>query len=110
MTSVSVINNVERNLGDSKTTPVQNGRRRWNAGSFVSAFFGFVCGLGGLAIGFLTVSELVVAGTSLYTIGTVLIGTSLILFGLAAHCLDRADAVDKAIRLELCRKHGLKIE
>ena len=110
MTSVSAIDNVERSLGDSMTTPAQNGRRRWNAGSFVSAFFGFVCGLGGLTIGFLTVSELTVPSTGLYTSGTVLIGTSLILFGLAAHCLDKADAADKAMRLERCRQQGLKID
>lgn len=106
MTTATAINKI--GFDDGNMTPMQRSLRRWNARLFVSAFFAIVSGLGGLTIGFLSTVELVVPSTTHYTIGTVLIGASFILFGLAAHCLDKADAADKAIRLEYCRLHGLK--
>ena len=108
MTTVTAMNKIDQGLTDRNRTPKQQTLRRWTAGLFVSAFLGVVSGFGGLALGFLTMGGLVVTSTGLYTFGTVLIGASFIMFGLAAHCLDRADAADKEIRLEYCRQHGLK--
>ena len=108
MTTVTAINKIGESIAEQKTMPVQLTLRRWNASLFVSVVLGIVSGLAGLTIGFLTLLEIVVPSTTLYTIGTVCIGTSFVLFGLAAHCIDKADAVDKAIRLEYCRQHGLR--
>lgn len=110
MTTITAINEISGSLAMGNTTPLQQSLRRWNVGLFVSAVLGAVSGLVGLTIGFLTLLELVVPSTTLYTISTVLIGASFVLFGLAAHCLDRADAADQAVRLEYCRQHGLKDE
>lgn len=107
MTSVTAINKIDHGLADSSKTPTQQALRRWTAGLFVSAFFGVVSGFGGLALGFLTTGGLIVSSTSFYAIGTLLVGASFTLFGLAAHCLDKADAADKAIRVENCRQQLL---
>jgi hypothetical protein len=110
MTTVTAIDEIGGSLLDRSTTPAQQSLRRWNAGVFVLAVLGAVSGLVGLTIGFLTLLEIFVPSTTLYTISTVLLGASFILFGLAAHCIDRADAADKAMRLEYCRQHGLTDE
>lgn len=107
MTTVTAIDEIGGSLLNRSTTPAQRSLRRWNAGVFVSAVLGAVSGLVGLTIGFLTLLEIFVPSTKLYTISTVLLGASFILFGLAAHCIDRADVADKARRLEYCRQHGL---
>lgn len=109
MTTVTAINKIGGSLAN-RNTAVRQSRRRWTAGLFVSAVLGAVSGLVGLTIGFLTLVELFVPSTILYTSGTVLIGASFILFGLAAHCLDKVAEADKAIRLEYCRQHGLRDE
>ena len=108
MTTATAINNIDRSFADASSTQTQESFRRWTAALFVSAVLGGVSGLSGLTIGVLTIGELIVPSTNLYTIGTVLIGASFIFFGLAAHCLDKSDAADKAIRLEYCRQNGLK--
>ena len=108
MTTFTAFNKIESSVAASHTTPLRESMRRWTAGLFVSAFLGGVAGLGGFALGFLTFLGFLAPITSLYTVTTVLIGASFILFGLAAHCLDKSDAADKAGRLEYCRQHGLK--
>ena len=108
MTTITSISNIGHGVSDSDTNAAEKSLRRWNAGLFASAVLGAVSGLVGLTIGFLTLIELLVPTHNLYAIGTILIGASFVLFGLAAHCLDRAGAVDKAIRLEYCRQHGLR--
>ena len=108
MTTVTAINGIDRSVGGSITSPNGDTLRRWTIALFVSAVLGGVSGLGGLTVGFLTMAELVAPSTNLYTISTVLIGASFLLFGLASHCLDKAEVADKAIRLEYARQHGLK--
>lgn len=100
MTTVTGFMNINRGIADSSLTAPKQKMRRWAEGLFVSAFLGALSGFVGLTIGFLSLSELIAPSTSLYTISTVLIGSSFILFGLAAHCLDKTDAADKAIRME----------
>lgn len=108
MTTVTAINNIDSGFTDTDTTPTQQSFRRWTAGLVVSAVFGGIFGLSGITLGVLTLGALVPTTTSIYTIGTVLIGTSFILFGLGAHCLDKSEAADEARRLEYCRSNGLK--
>ena len=79
MTTVAAIDEMGGSLANRSTTPVQQSLRRWNACLFVSGVLGAVSGLSGLTIGFLTLLGIFVPSTTLYTIGTVLIGTSLIL-------------------------------
>jgi hypothetical protein len=110
MTTITAIDDMGGRLADEKTTPMRQRLRRWNTGLLVSGVLGIVSGLAGLAIGSVTMLEFVVPNTTLYTTGTILIGGSFVLFGLAAHCIDKADAADKALRLEYCRQHGLKDE
>ena len=108
MTTFTAINKIDRSLAGSDTPSREGSVRSWTAGLFVSALLGAMSGLGGLTLGFLTFLGLIAPGTGTYAAGTMLIGASFILFGLAAHCLDKSDAADKAIRLEYCRQHGLK--
>jgi hypothetical protein len=90
------------------TTPLQRSLKRWNVGLFLSALSGVLSGLGGIAIGALAAGELILPSAGFYTASAILVGSSLILFGFAAHCLDKAEAVNKAMRLEYCRRNGLK--
>ena len=110
MTSVTAINKIEGRSADTSVTLTRQNLRRWTVASFASAALGGLSGIAGFVIGLLTVGGLTVPSTTLYTIGTVLIGASFILFGLAAHCLDKLDIADGAIRLEYCRQNGLEDE
>ncbi len=110
MTTVTAINEIEHGVSHGSVSPMQRSLRRWNTGLFLSAVLGGIVGLGGLTIGFLTFGGHIDSSTSLYTMSTVFIGASFILFGFAAHCLDKVDAADRALRLEYCRQHGLKDE
>lgn len=92
----------------SEDTLLRRSLRRWTAGLFVSAILGAVSGLGGLAIGAMSLVGLVSPGTELSTLGTVFVAASFPLFGFAAHCLDKASAADKAIGLEYYKQQGLK--
>ena len=87
--------------------PRSSAIQRWTAALFVLAIFGCLAGLGGFCLWLLSMIGLIAATTNLYTVGTLLIGASFVLFGLSAHCLDRVDAADKSIRVEYCRQHGL---
>ncbi len=108
MTNVTAIDRMVLERMD--LTPMHRSSRRWNAVLFVSMLFGAAFFLGCLAIGLLTAGEFIAPSTSLYAASTILIGGSFILFGLAAHCLDKINASEKAIRLEYCRQHGLMDE
>jgi hypothetical protein len=109
MTTFTGFNDIERSAAPSHTTPTRESMRHWIAGLFVSAVLGGIAGLGGFVLGFLMFLGFIAPMTSRYTVATVLIGVSFIFFGLAAHCLDKSDATDKALRLEYCRQHGLKL-
>jgi hypothetical protein len=103
------INEVEHFPVDrGSTTPLQISLKRWNVGLFLSALSGILSGVGGIAIGFMAAGELVSPGDGFYTTSAILVGFSFILFGFAAHCLDKMEAVNKAMRLEYCRQTGLK--
>jgi hypothetical protein len=104
MTTFTGFNDIERSVAPSHTTPTRESMRHWIAGLFVSALLGGIAGLG-----FLMFLGFIAPMTSGYTVATVLIGVSFIFFGLAAHCLDKSDAADKALRLEYCRQRGLKL-
>lgn len=106
--NITVMDRSDQRIAGSVAAPIPRTLRRWTAGLFVSVILGAMSGLAGLVTGFLTLTGIVTPSTALYTTGTVLLGASFVLFGLAAHCLDKADAADKAMRLEYCRQHGLQ--
>ncbi|HUR98908.1 MAG TPA: hypothetical protein VMZ26_12650 [Pyrinomonadaceae bacterium] len=106
---VTAINEVERGLSDIDATQLKSALKRWSVGLFISALLGVASGLGGLVIAFLAMSDLIRVSSGAYTTSAILVGASFILFGVGAHCLDMADAADKAIRLETCRQNGLKV-
>lgn len=110
MTTATAINDIGRGQSGQNLTTLQKALRKWNTSLFILAFLGVVSAVGGLTTGFLTMTELIVPTTALYTTSTLLIGASFVFFGFAAHCLDKADGADKAIRLEYCRQHGLQDE
>ena len=103
MTKLVAIDAIDFEADDFPKTHLKRRLRRWNVGLCVLGFYGLAAGLGGLTIGFLTIAELVSPSTKLYTCSALLIGGSFILFGLAAHCLDQADALDRRIRLQQCK-------
>lgn len=86
---------------------MQQGLRLWTSGLLASAIAGGAAGLGGLAIGILSITGFIQSGAELSAPGSVLVAISFPLLILAAHCIDRVAAADKAIRLEYCRQNGL---
>ena len=108
MTTVNAINNIGYSSTDAGAPLTSRTLRRWTAALFLSVLFGAVSGLGCVVVGFVTLGEFVVASTGFYTTGTILLGLTFVLFGLAAHSLDKVDAADKAMRLDYCRRHGLR--
>mgnify|MGYP003460592805 CR=1 FL=1 len=93
-----------------ENTSLEQSERRWTFGLFFAAVLGAIAGLGGLAIGGLSLVGAIDPNTRLVTVGTLLIVAAFPLFFLGAHCIDKADAVDKAIRREYCRQHGMQDE
>ena len=101
---------IESTAGNSEVVSRRHALQAWNLGLIVSGIGGFVTGVCGIAIGFAAALGLTIEGPTLYITTTILIGASFVLFGIAAHCIDKANSVERAIRLERCRKHGLKGE
>ena len=85
---------VSDGANDCTITSSQKQRRRWTAGLLLSAVLGAVAGLGGLGIVLLTIIGVAGSSTSLSTLSTLMIGTSFMLLGFAAHCIDKVDAAD----------------
>lgn len=108
MTTATAINDIGREIPYDDSTSARRSLRRWSAALFITALLGGVSGLAGLTVAFVSLVELVIPSTTLYTTGTVLIGASFILFGLTAHCIDKIADADTARRLDYCRQHGLK--
>jgi hypothetical protein len=107
MTATEVISVAVSTSVDPDMHRLEMSLRRWTAGLLISAVLGGLTGLTGLGIGALSILG-VAHETSVVTLGTLSIALSFPLLILAAHCLDKVDACDKAIRLERCRKTGFK--
>lgn len=107
MTTATAIPHIGRQISSLPRTRLERSLRSWNIALFISALLGAVSGLGGLVIGFISLVGLTDREQGLSILGTLLIVASFPLFILAAHCLDKTGEIDKAIRLEYCRQHGL---
>lgn len=108
MNAVAIQNTTISRSELRKKTSLEQRERRWTAVLFVLVMLGAISGLGGLAIGGLSLLGVIDSNTGLPLFGTLLNAASFPLFFLAAHCMDKADAADKAIRREYCRQHGMK--
>ena len=106
--TASITDRIHYDTTDREATPSRRTLRRWNTGLLTAAVLGILTAMSGLVLGILTIGGYIDPGTGPYTTGVMLVGASFIFFGLAAHCLDKSDAVDKAIRQEYCKKHGLE--
>ena len=73
-------------------------RRRWALGLAVSITTAFLTGLLGLALGAISLLRLVLAESPSAIYGTVLLLVTFPLLVLAAHCMDKIDEVNRAIR------------
>jgi 4-hydroxybenzoate polyprenyltransferase len=89
-------------------TSLRRSLRHWTIGIFVSVGSAVFSTLSGLAIGAASLLGLVTQHSGLSVLGTLLIVAAFPLAIIAAHCMDKADEADRAIRLEYCRQHGLK--
>ena len=83
-------------------------RAYWTMGLMSSASLGAIAGLSGILIGAASFVGLASGMRWTSSLVTWLIVISFPLFVLAAHCLDRLDDVEKRIRAEYCKQHGLK--
>lgn len=90
----------------ARTYQLARNRKFWKIGILISGSLGNICGFLGLLSSF--ESFFGVTKQSLSGIGTVLIAASFPLLFLAAHCMDKSGEIEKAIRLNYCRQHGLK--
>ena len=81
--------------------------RRWTAGLFISAIAGGLSGLIGLVMSGAAELGVVEHTDKAYAAGTLLIGASFLLFGLAAHCADKRQETEKALRFEAYRRHTM---
>ena len=73
-------------------------RRRWGLGLAVSCLAAFLTGLVGLVLGAISLLHLVPADSNWGIYGPVLLIVAFPLMILAAHCMDKIDEVNAAIR------------
>lgn len=83
------------------------GLRRWRLILIASAVSGGLSWIGGMAIGLLSLVGELNTHPRIDRFGTVLLVAAFPLIILAAHCLDRAHEVEKAITIEYCRRTGM---
>jgi hypothetical protein len=95
-------------MKDPTELSLEKAHSRWTIGLFLSATIGTLAGLLGLVINGLFLIGVMERTGKISLIATWLIVAAFPLLMLAAHCLDRADAARRSLRLEYCRRHGLK--
>lgn len=83
---------------------------RWTAALIASSILGISSGLMGLIISGLSLLGFLANNKGVSNLGTWLIVVAFPLIMFAATSLDKVDEAEKAIRLDYCRKHGLKEE
>jgi hypothetical protein len=73
-------------------------RRRWALGLAVSCLAAFLTGLLGLALAAISLLHIIPTGGPSAILGPVLLVVAFPLLILAAHCMDKIDEVNRAIR------------
>ncbi len=108
MNATAIITKAIPDEDDLIETALKQSLRRWTAGLLVSGSLAAISGLTGLGIGLISLIGLANADARLGETGTVCFVLAFPLSFLAAHCVDKIDETDKRIRLEYCRRHGMK--
>ena len=78
-------------------------KQRWTAALFISSVFGIILGGFGLVISGLNAFGFLTRGEGIGRVGSLLIVVAFPLVMFSAHCLDKIDQADKAIRIERCK-------
>ncbi|MBV9215646.1 MAG: hypothetical protein JO053_05670 [Acidobacteria bacterium] len=81
--------------------------RRWTYALLASGAIGAFAGVTGLAMNALFVLGFAENRGPMGLLGVWLLVAAFPMLWLTSHCLDRVDSIDKAIRLERCRRTGL---
>jgi len=82
-------------------------KRRWTTAFMISTALGTLAGGSGLGVNALFLVQLIQDQGPIRSLSTLLLVIAFPLLYLGAHCLDKADMAERAIRREYCRKHGL---
>lgn len=77
---------------------------------FISAVPGGFCGVAGVTLSTMSLVGLLSTHRRIDHIGTGLLIAAFPLIILAAHCLDKAHEVEKAITIEYCKRTGMTDE
>ena len=88
-------------------TGLRRSRTNWFALMLLSGAGAVGAGITGLILG---VVAWEVPGSGLSPAATILLAISFPLLFLLAHCMDKIGEIEKAIRLNYCRQHGLRDE
>jgi len=108
MTARAIADVRQQVLTTSKQDPLARLKSSWTAVFATSATLGALAGLSGLCINALFLFDIADNKGALSLAGTWLLIVAFPLLFLGAHCLDRIDKVEKSIRSEYCREHGLE--
>jgi len=90
--------------------PLSQSKRRWKAAFLSSATLGSIAGVSGIWINALFVFGIAENKGAIGLVGIWLLVIAFPLLFLSAHCLDKVDSVERQIRLEYCKRHGLSDE
>jgi hypothetical protein len=106
MSSVTLPNSLYKDKKKVTRKALQASIERWNVTLVFSSAFGTFCGLLGTILGTLSLFGLLQAYRSIDQLGIALLVAAFPLLILAAHSLDKAHEIDKAINIEYCRLNG----
>jgi hypothetical protein len=108
MTAQAITNLTGRSLAIQEDDRLVRCKRQWSAGFLVSASLGGMSGITGIVINALFLFEIAENKGAISLAATWLLVAAFPLLFVGAHCLDRIDTVERAIRAEYCREHGLE--
>jgi hypothetical protein len=106
MNSVTLPNSLYKAKKKVTRKTLQTSLERWNVTFVFSSAFGAFCGFVGTILGTLSLLGLLQAYRSIDQLGTALLVAAFPLLILAAHSLDKAHEIDKAINIEYCSLNG----
>lgn len=89
-------------------TPLHRRQQRWTWCLLVSIALTTFCGAAGLGIA--AASFISRPTPAIGAFGTASVIVTFPLLVLVAHCLDKIDETDKAIRIDYCKRHWMKDE
>ncbi len=94
-------------LNKADESEFSKSRKRWMHALFVSSILGIVSGITGFVISALSLFGFLAEKHNVSRFGTWLIVAVFPLMILAANCLDKIGAINKAERIERCKRQGM---